>query len=86
MLQSMTIHAPVHAPIHPPIHDQSTLQSVAKVYLSTHLCPLRFLSSVTHSLQSINLFPLWLDLFLGIETETVREFILVGGLQNHCRW
>ena len=51
---------------------------MAKVYLSTHLCPLRFLSSVTHSLQSINLFPLWLDLFLGIETETVREFILGG--------
>ena len=33
---------------------------------------------MTYSLQSINLFPFWLDLFLGIETETVREFILGG--------
>ena len=51
---------------------------MAKVYLSIHLCPLWLLSSVTYSLQSINLFPFWLDLFLGIETETVREFILGG--------
>lgn len=47
-------------------------------YLSIYLCLFKFLSLVSYSIQSINLSPPWLNLFICIYLFTLPDAIVSG--------